>query len=43
MVGSFWTGSNQELTTTADGLVLQSIENQLPVIHVTVNYRLGGW
>lgn len=42
IVGSFWTGSNQEISTTPDGLVLQSIENQLPVIHVAANYRLGG-
>lgn len=40
--GSFWTGSTQEITTRPDGLVLQSIENGLPVMHVAMNYRLGG-
>ena len=40
--GSFWTGSNQEITTTPDGLVIQSVEDQLPIIHVAINYRLGG-
>lgn len=40
--GSFWTGSNREITTTPDGLILQSLENQLPVMHVALNYRLGG-
>lgn len=40
--GSFWTGSNQEITTTPDALVIQSIENKLPVMHVAMNYRLGG-
>lgn len=40
--GSFWVGSNQEATTTPDGLVLQSIEAQIPIIHVAINYRLGG-
>lgn len=40
--GSFWTGSNQEITTTPDGLIIQSVEAQLPIIHVAINYRLGG-
>lgn len=40
--GSFWVGSNQEATTNPDGLVLQSIEAQIPIIHVAINYRLGG-
>jgi len=40
--GGFWTGSNQEIITTPDGLVKQSVENQLPIIHVALNYRLGG-
>jgi len=40
--GSFWVGYNGEPTTKGDGVVLESIENGLPVIHVTINYRLGG-
>lgn len=40
--GSFWVGSNQEASTTPDGLVLQSVEAQIPIIHVAINYRLGG-
>ncbi|MBW0524572.1 hypothetical protein O181_064287, partial [Austropuccinia psidii MF-1] len=39
--GSFWTGSINEPTTAPDGLILQSIKNGLPVIHVSVSYRLG--
>jgi carboxylesterase type B len=40
--GSFWVGTNGEPTTRPDGLVLESIQNGLPVIHVAINYRLGG-
>ncbi|KAH9887494.1 putative lipase [Xylariomycetidae sp. FL2044] len=39
--GSFWTGQNGEITTRPDGMILESIENSLPVIHVAMNYRLG--
>ncbi|UKZ63443.1 uncharacterized protein TrAtP1_004673 [Trichoderma atroviride] len=39
--GSFWAGSNSEITTSPDGLVLESVKNKLPVIHVSMNYRLG--
>lgn len=39
--GSFWTGQNQEVTITPDGMILQSVKNGLPVIHVAMNYRLG--
>ncbi|KAF2477640.1 putative lipase [Lindgomyces ingoldianus] len=39
--GSFWTGANNEPTTMPDGLVIESIKNGLPVIHVAMNYRLG--
>lgn len=39
--GGFWTGGNNEPTTAPDGLVLESVENGLPVIHVAINYRLG--
>jgi len=40
--GSFWVGTNGEPTTRPDGLVLESVQNGLPVIHVAINYRLGG-
>lgn len=40
--GSFWTGSNADIVSAPDALVLQSVENKLPVIHVSINYRLGG-
>ncbi|KAI5921809.1 putative lipase [Camillea tinctor] len=39
--GSFWTGQNSEITTAPDGMILESIENGLPIIHVAMNYRLG--
>jgi len=40
--GGFWFGSNAEPTTSPDGLVLESVRSGLPVIHVAMNYRLGG-
>ncbi|OTB05521.1 hypothetical protein M426DRAFT_319794 [Hypoxylon sp. CI-4A] len=39
--GSFWGGFNQEITTLPDGLILESVANGLPVLHVAMNYRLG--
>ncbi|UKZ51973.1 hypothetical protein TrVGV298_005740 [Trichoderma virens] len=39
--GSFWAGQNSEITTTPDGLILESVKNGLPIIHVGMNYRLG--
>jgi carboxylesterase type B len=39
--GSFWYGAKNEPSTRPDGLIRQSIENGLPVMHVSVNYRLG--
>lgn len=39
--GSFWAGSNEEITISPDGLILESVENGLPVIHVAMNYRFG--
>lgn len=39
--GSFFFNSNQEITSQPDGLILQSIENGTPIIHVAINYRLG--
>jgi carboxylesterase type B len=40
--GSFWYGQSSELVISPDGLVLESVENGTPVIHVAMNYRLGG-
>ncbi|KAK5994023.1 Secreted lipase [Cladobotryum mycophilum] len=37
--GGFWFGSNADSST--DGLVLESIQNDLPIIYVAINYRLG--
>ncbi|KAI1376917.1 carboxylesterase family protein [Hypoxylon crocopeplum] len=39
--GSFWSGQNSELSTTPDGMILESVANGLPIIHVAMNYRLG--
>ncbi|MBE3041785.1 carboxylesterase family protein [Candidatus Bathyarchaeota archaeon] len=39
--GGFWSGGNNEPTTAPDGLIQESVENGLPVLHVAINYRLG--
>ncbi|KAI0160931.1 carboxylesterase family protein [Hypoxylon sp. FL1284] len=39
--GSFWAGQNRELSTAPDAMILESVENGLPIIHVAMNYRLG--
>jgi carboxylesterase type B len=39
--GSFWYGTKNEPSTNPDGLIRQSVENGLPVMHVAINYRLG--
>jgi carboxylesterase type B len=39
--GSFWVGSNMEPTHEPDGLVLNSVDERTPIIHVAINYRLG--
>ncbi|KAI1105192.1 carboxylesterase family protein [Jackrogersella minutella] len=39
--GSFFTGQNSELATQPDGMILESVKNGLPIIHVAMNYRLG--
>lgn len=39
--GSFWAGSNGEPTTRPDGLIIESVANGIPVMHVAMNYRLG--
>ncbi|KAI1459290.1 carboxylesterase family protein [Annulohypoxylon moriforme] len=41
--GGFWTGQNSELVTQPDGMVLESVENGLPIVHVAMNYRVGVW
>jgi carboxylesterase type B len=38
--GGFWVGSIGD--DAGDNLVLESIQNDLPVIYVAINYRLGG-
>ena len=40
--GGFWIGNTHEITNAPDGLILQSVKNGLPIIHVHVQYRLGG-
>lgn len=40
--GSFWVGWNGDLSIAPDGLILQAQENKTPVLHVAMNYRLGG-
>ncbi|KAL0063547.1 hypothetical protein AAF712_009556 [Marasmius tenuissimus] len=39
--GSLFTGSINDPTNEPDGLILQSVENGLPVVHVAMNYRLN--
>ncbi|OAF99187.1 putative lipase [Paraphaeosphaeria sporulosa] len=39
--GSFWVGSNMEPTHEPDALVLNSVDEGTPIIHVAINYRLG--
>ncbi|KAH6857129.1 Alpha/Beta hydrolase protein [Chaetomium sp. MPI-CAGE-AT-0009] len=39
--GSFWAGDSHDPTILPDALVLESVRNGLPVIHVAMNYRLG--
>jgi carboxylesterase type B len=39
--GSFWYGSSSEPTTAPEGLIRQSVLNGAPVMHVSLNYRLG--
>jgi carboxylesterase type B len=39
--GSFWAGNNHDPTILPDGMIVESVKNGLPVIHVAMNYRLG--
>ncbi|KAF7562671.1 hypothetical protein G7046_g1491 [Stylonectria norvegica] len=41
--GSFWSGQNSEITITPDGMIQQSVQNVLPIIHVAMNYRFGAF
>ena len=40
--GSFWSGFNGDISNAPDEMILQSVDNHLPIIHVGINYRLGG-
>jgi carboxylesterase type B len=40
--GSYIVGWNGDLSIAPDGLILQAEENGTPVLHVAMNYRLGG-
>lgn len=40
--GGLFKGDNHDPTILPDGLVRESVENGLPVVHVAMNYRLGG-
>lgn len=40
--GSYFVGWNGDLSIAPDGLITQAEENGTPVIHVAMNYRLGG-
>ncbi|KAF8176379.1 putative lipase [Mycena galopus ATCC 62051] len=39
--GGFSSGFNEEQSTAPDGMILESVQNDLPIIHVVMNYRLG--
>jgi len=39
--GSFYSSSKDDPTAQPGGLILESIENGHPVMHVAINYRLG--
>lgn len=40
--GSFNLGSKDEIVSQPGGMILESVANGLPIIHVAMNYRLGG-
>lgn len=39
--GGFFTGQNGETVISPDGLILEAVQNGLPILHVAMNYRLG--
>lgn len=41
IIGGLWSGFNNEITTAPDGLILESVANGLPIMHVGLNYRLN--
>jgi carboxylesterase type B len=40
--GSFWIGSKDELVIQPGGLIKRSVDIGIPMMSVTINYRLGG-
>jgi hypothetical protein len=40
--GSYFVGWNGDLSIAPDGQVVQAEENGTPIVHVAMNYRLGG-
>lgn len=40
--GGYWVGHNQDPRWHADNMVKESVANGRPIIHVAMNYRLGG-
>jgi hypothetical protein len=40
--GGFFSGQNRDASQQPDGLILQAVDNGSPVVHVAINYRLGG-
>lgn len=41
-IGGFITGSKDGVLSQPGGMILQSIANGHPIIHVEINYRLNG-
>ncbi|KAK4233213.1 Alpha/Beta hydrolase protein [Achaetomium macrosporum] len=39
--GSFIAGDNHDPSILPDGMILESVRNGLPIVHVALNYRLG--
>lgn len=39
--GGLWTGATQSQVVAPDGLILESVSNGLPFLHVALNHRLG--
>ena len=41
-IGGFITGSKDGVLSQPGGMILESIDNGHPIIHVEINYRLNG-
>lgn len=41
-VGGFITGSKDGVLSQPGGMILESIDNGHPIMHVEINYRLNG-